>query len=268
MRKSFHGKWLKNEDGSLLGIDLGADYCAEHEQGIAALNAILGLGEGSSSSCLGIEKRKISKLNPDQASFIDSKNKKNGFTSLVVGWMLKPATKKTDLPDEVKPYRGKKEVTELSCAWSEKDFAIYTESDDGRKNLRELNQALRVKNAALWVGGSGPFQNGGLCIIIVDRVSEENLKTLVKSDQDLIDLEIADESVQMQTQLKSKLKSSGKSYFALVPHWKKEHLTEYSIVYWLNPFDQGKSNFGYFTVEQLLEWSNNTGPVVKVKLET
>jgi hypothetical protein len=31
MRRGNEGQFLQNEDGSLLGINLGADFCAEHE---------------------------------------------------------------------------------------------------------------------------------------------------------------------------------------------------------------------------------------------
>jgi hypothetical protein len=269
MRKSFNCEWLKNEDGTLVGINLGADYCAEHEHGIAALKTILGVNDSPKSEVLGIERRRITNINLEQMTFLDSKNKTKGFSALVFGWFLKRPESKTDLPSEIKPYRGNKKPIELSCGWSDRDLGIYTDTKEGRDNLRVLVDALKHKDIAIWTGGAGPFQNAGLCLAIISKVSDSNKEVMRSADEDAQKLEQERVKLETETGLLDKIKASGKSYFALSPAWataikstaRVQLKTNYSLIYWLNPWDQKNNNYGYYTVEELMEWADNKGPI-------
>jgi len=35
------------------------------------------------------------------------------------------------------------------------------------------------------------------------------------------------------------------------------------VIFWLNPVDGRRNNHGYFTVEELAQWTQGTGPVPK-----
>jgi hypothetical protein len=53
---------------------------------------------------------------------------------------------------------------------------------------------------------------------------------------------------------------------ALRPSWvsdKKEANTIYDVHYWLNPSDQNNDNYGWYTVEDLMLWAVNNGPIPK-----
>ena len=52
MRRAFRGNLVKCED-VLYGVDLGADYCAEHEWGIDRLNKSFGIN----TEDVGVNKR-------------------------------------------------------------------------------------------------------------------------------------------------------------------------------------------------------------------
>ena len=274
MRKSFNCEWLKNSDGTLVGINLGSDHCAEHEQDVPTLKSLLGVNDSPKSSVLGIERRRITQLNLDQMTFLDSKNKKTGFSALVFGRDLNRPKTKTDLPEGIKPYRGKKEPTPLSCAWSERDFGVYTDTPDGRDYLRILVAAIQNKEVAIWTGGSVPFSSGGLCIAIIAKASEENKEVMRSCDEDVQNVEKAREELEAEVQLSVTLKEAGKNYMALSPFWstkikstsRGELTTKHKLIFWLNPWDQKRNNHGYYTVEELLEWANNRGPIPIVEV--
>jgi hypothetical protein len=66
--------------------------------------------------------------------------------------------------------------------------------------------------------------------------------------------------------LEKKLREAGKKWFALSPRWATEkHNTEHSVVFWLNPMEQRTNNSGLYTVEELLLWAENKGPIVRSK---
>ncbi len=62
-----------------------------------------------------------------------------------------------------------------------------------------------------------------------------------------------------------------KGYYALQPMWASkikstkdgEIKTQYPVVFFLNPINQNECNFGWFTVEQLLDWIDGKGPIPK-----
>lgn len=275
MRKSFNGEWLKNENGQFVGVNLGADYCSEHEQGIAELKSIFGIEDNDSNLVMGIERRKVLIFTAEDLNILDSKNKKTGFTYLGVKQKFQKVESKKDISTEVKHYRGKKDVTMLSCAWSEDGFAIYSETKEGRQNLRELAAAFKSKDVSIWTGGGGPFKNAGLCIAIPSLVAEEDKRTMYSSDLDQHEIVLAAEEIESQVQLLKTIKGSQKSFYSLSPKWassiqstaRGEIKTKYRLIYWLNPMDQKNNNYGYYTVEELLEWADNKGPIPIQKLE-
>ena len=77
MRRGYNSELIKDEQGQLLGFNLGADYCAEHEWGIDKIKRCFGIDVDSgerpfanwwekillvtTKSALGIDKRLITK---------------------------------------------------------------------------------------------------------------------------------------------------------------------------------------------------------------
>ena len=60
MRRTYNSQFIFNEDGTFVGLNLGADYCAEHEWGIRDLEDTFGINR----NLVGIKSRTIQKL-PD-----------------------------------------------------------------------------------------------------------------------------------------------------------------------------------------------------------
>lgn len=54
-------------------------------------------------------------------------------------------------------------------------------------------------------------------------------------------------------------------YYALSPSWnfnKKDFVTKYNVIYWLNPQNQQDISFGWFTVEDLEDWIQGKGKIL------
>jgi hypothetical protein len=61
------------------------------------------------------------------------------------------------------------------------------------------------------------------------------------------------------TGIREYLEAKGKKFFALTPTWKDDQKKE--IVFWLNPVGH-LYNFGWFTVQDLVEWGKEEGRVI------
>jgi len=60
------------------------------------------------------------------------------------------------------------------------------------------------------------------------------------------------------------LKSAGRSWFALRAAWiRDKSASKHPVWFWLNPQEQDRYEAGWFTVEDLLQWTENKGPVLK-----
>ena len=62
------------------------------------------------------------------------------------------------------------------------------------------------------------------------------------------------------TGIEEVLKAAGKKWYALSPGWRdkrKQH-----VDFFLNPCEQERYDFGWFTVEELRQWARDEGPVL------
>lgn len=278
MRAGMKPEWLKI-DGKLIGVNLGADYCAEHEWGIGALKGLFGIDGATPRSSrekpkftkpAGLPRRMISKH--DCVRFYQ-----HGKKAVLLGmsaWRLeqfdeaiakhgKAKALKDNLPQDLTPWQG----VEFRTAWSDDDFGIYGEGEHV-EHMAELAKAFLTNNIALWIGGVQfpPFENGGLVIAIADRAPAEGMKLLEEGDLDQERLAAAS----AKTGIIERLKKAGKGYFACSPKWfdgfkpmGEVKKTAHPVIYWLNPMEQDENNFGWFTVEDLDQWIQGTGPIPK-----
>lgn len=264
MRHALDTAWLHSKDNKFLGINLGADFCAEHEWGIKGLKSKFGITEDI--SVYGIDKRKIDKV-PDDLYFLEEEKKSILITKDF--WRGKPEVltieelKNSELRD-----------AELSAAWDENSFGIYVNKKQNQKYLERIYKAFQNKDIAIWLGGRGIFANNGLCFGILSEIknhAKEGVQVMYDADENLHKLQVASDEtgiIQKIDEFNNVTKKGffGKcGYFALSPVWKHGHKvnTKYPVVYWLNPQAQDKNNYGYFSVEQLEEWMEGKGPIPK-----
>lgn len=286
MRRGHNNSWLKDEKGNLVALNLGADYTAEHEWGIKGIRSAFGLLEDE--TVFGVERRRITQI-PGTRNWrgIDEHTllydefgpKKRPEAALIFekwgGDKLMEALKKPtgdnryvaqeiSLPKWDEKLAAKNDSTYyyLSTSWSEDDFGIHVRGEENVAKLHRLYDALLDKDLAIWLGGGHVFQNAGLVLGIVSAIPEENLKTMREADENAAKLKLASK----ETGIEAFLQSKGKTWYALSPRWifeDRKSKSAFPVMYWLNPTEQQKYESNYFTVEELKQWAEETGPVIK-----
>lgn len=249
MRQSYKNEILIN-DSKLIGINLGADYCAEHEWGIKRTHSSFGID----TSKFGLEKRKVTKT-PSNLSWLENSKirsfskKKKVWSGIYFGY--KEVGEQPFIPASA---YGEEDLLTL---WSDGEFCILASTPEKTAQLKEIYDAFASNDIAIWLGGGGVFQNSGLCIAIASHLSKEITDNWHKADVEHEQL-LADVK---DTGIEVKLKAAKKGYFALSPRRDSDG----SLIFWLNPMEQDKNNAGWFKVSQLEEWINDQGPIPKKK---
>jgi hypothetical protein len=277
MRRGHKNGWLETEDKQMVGINLGADYCAEHEWGTSDLRETLGVSDDK--NVMGIERYRIS--NPKvEHIFLREENKNNAaLICIPYAWEMKNwAAQKFDKLGHGELHIFDKE--ELATAWSGSDFGIRVKRPMNIKRLKRLHNAILNKEAAIWLGGGGVFQNAGLCIAIIDMVPENLKKQMYDAHVDRKKLEDASDATGIKKKIdainnahREKYKDNFSvayhtpcGYMALSPAWIRDDQkgnSKYSVMYWLNPREQQKNHYGWFTVEELEQWMEGKGPIIE-----
>jgi len=257
MRSGYQNGFVMDGD-RFIGINLGADFCAEHEWGIKQLRDTFSIvsEDESGKPLLGIERRRIRRV-PEYLRFFDYRSKYKLFCLIYEPGYRYAAERLGPLyvPDDV----HYNEKDDLGTAWDEGSFGIVTRQG---KFLKELHDAIITLDALIFLGGRGVFQNAGLHILIASRIPADMAQQAYDLDWDSQRLKEAD----MATGIREVLKEAKKTFFALSPHWISDDMksqSKYPVVYWLNPMQQSEHNFGWYTVEDLMLWAKDQGPVIK-----
>ena len=247
------------------GVALGFDFAAEHEGGIAQLRGKFGID----ASLIGVGARTITRL-PAKFGYheapavsligIDNNWEDHANDSRYTQFMRQRCTEGESLARI--PVCG---------TWSNIGFlaAILRNKTDFPQ---ELYQAFLRHDIVIWqVGRRGPFDGSGLCIGIRSLLPESVARLWWTGDVNRICLQGAAD----QTGIAERLRTAGRGWFALSPKWSQELVsiyrgqvkTRYPVVFYLNPHEQHRYNSGWFTVEELDQWAEGTGPVMKVAPE-
>lgn len=255
-----------------IGINLGAEHCAEHEWGIDGIQRAFGIPHfgkqpfqkqppliGLPKPPFGIERRQITAL-PEMLTLTDQTVSTGGRRSNNLFFRcLRSSYRQDSRVEDLFP--GLVEGGELGTAWCEDQFMIVMPKTDKADYLQELWDAFARKDIVIGTFGGNVFANSNLVIGIASRIPKSYAKHMYDVDIDHYNLLIAAE----KTGIQAKLESAGKEYYALSPHWARDHKgvkTSYDVVFWLNPMDQDRYDAGYFTVENLEAWMANKGPIV------
>ena len=79
MRQSYGGNIIYNKNNEFVGVNLGADFCAEHEWGIQRMCTRLGVANNSIT--VGVDRRKITKGESVDGGQVTIKKKKYFYIS-------------------------------------------------------------------------------------------------------------------------------------------------------------------------------------------
>ena len=249
MRTTYNGDIIQSENGDFVGFSLGADYCAEHERGIGVMNEAFGIP--SDETIFGLEKRTIT-IVPEGLYYTKGEKKKKMHYALVYKRPWRNSIGEM-------PSFGLLGDRPLGTAWSNEEFAIVVDRRY-KKELELLHNAFLEKDVAIGLGGGGVFSNAGLSICIASRFPKGAAKQLEDGDKAYYQLQ----QDARNTGIYEFLNDKGKKYFALSP--KYFYIGARTILkFFLNPYDQDRYNHGWFTVEELQEWAEEKGPIIKKK---
>lgn len=265
--------WVLDDHQNLIGMFLPADYCAEHEWGIDKLERSFGINKPPiTKPPFGIDRRKTTRV-PNDFIYNEKRNKLIEAV-MTVGWnnyrMSKEDLEKNifhNLPPELNRNYDNREVR---SAWDNKSFGVRVKGIKNVRKLRKIMRAIHENNIVVFIGGTGPFNNGGLCIGIATNIPKVIKDQWIKFDADNANLYLEHERIGIEKKILSNIKCrlGGKPYFALIPVWitddsKYSSKSKYEVIYWLNPCDQEYNNVGWFTVENLEQWIEGKGPIPK-----
>lgn len=257
MRRAYNSSIWRAEDGTIIALNLGADYCAEHEWGIGGILNRFGVNRDR----LGIEGRRITK-GGDSIITTDGKvdewtktkkTKKLAKQLYGISFAL-PYSSGNDFSWLMKGAFWEPEKTEMLAFWSESRFLALLEN---KTDVDVCVEAFLNNDIAFWIGGGGPFQNGGLCIAIVSRLPEDFKQSMLEADEDNIALKKAAE----KTGIEKILAEAGRKYYALSPRWADAEKKE--VKFWLNPQEQDRYEYGWYSVDELKQWAKGEGPIMK-----
>jgi hypothetical protein len=252
MRRAYKSEiWESN--GEFVGINLGSDFVAEHEWGIKAIKESFNMSENE--AILGIAKRMIFDV-PKNLIYRDiAINKKKYYVLILIGYYNYEKLLQTPienwLPGDLKPC----DDSDLVCAWSERSFGILV-SDKYKNQLEILYKAFQDKDIVIGIGGDNVFKNGGLKLAIASKLPKEIVDEVYNSDLDIFNLKMTVK----ETGIYDILKKAKKRYLSLFPKWKDESKKE--VIFWLNPTHQHLYNYGWYTVQDLIEWADNKGKII------
>ena len=265
-----HSEILFWED-EFVGVNLGWDFCSEHEWGIKSLYANFGIDNKLRKDNLGFINRKITRC-PKDLHLLENKDE----TILV--YQSSYSSSKLDFErfkTQILRENYGWEERGIACGWSERDFGILATGKENRKYLRSLYSSFKDNNIVIFLSGdANPFSNSGLKIVMFDKIPEDALKMAIEADEDSLSLQEASDKTEIIQRLDEVQKNSNSiylkkcGYFACSPRWandKEKEDTKYPVVYWLNPQDQKNNSAGWFTVEELEKWIEGKGPIIKEK---
>lgn len=275
MRRSMLDRsWLTNQQGAFAGIALGHDFCAEHECSVRDLSRGFGLPEKAIR--IGVEERTVQAVPrylvfKEYAAKPRDKRRKAIPAALLIGDTCPPFSWQNDqvsvadllrcneLGFDADPGdRWHTADSDLACAWDSSSFGIHVRGKANIDKLKTLYEGLLAKTVAMASPGAFGFKRTGLSFVLVDQLEDDVKQTIRNRDlaaQRLEDAVIA-------SGIRERLKAAGKHWYGLSADWFDREKEE-RLMFFLNPQEQSRYNFGWYTLEDLEAWAQNTGPVVK-----
>ena len=264
MKRAINSEFFTTNKGKKVGVFTGADFCAEHEWGIAQLRRFLGMDDNA----IGVEACRIKEAKNVHLQ-IDG-----NFAYLVLGRYaadrLEGGWREKEGFQSAKAFAKGKCCNEnnLYCEWDEESVLVLVYSQDNIKVLKRIYDAIKNKDGFLGTSRQLPaFNNGGLILVGIWDLSRKQVEKMREEDLDRTQLKEASAATGIEEFLKKTWVGLeiGCRWFSLRPRWvskNEKQYTKFPVIYWLNPQDQENNRAGWFTVEDLREWAEGRGKVV------
>lgn len=275
MRRGHDSSWMEDDNKQMIAINLGADFTAEHEWGIKELHQTLGVTDDE--NVMGMERYRIRKPKMDNIVLIEENKNNAALICLQYQSDMKYlAGQKFD-----KMFHGELNFhgdEELATAWDGKTFGVRVNRPVNIKRIKRLYDAINNKEAAIWLGGGHVFRNAGLVIGLINSIPEHLKQQMYEAHVDTKKLYDASDKTGIKIKIDAINEAHTKkykgdvntlwrtpcAYYSLRPGWiSDKSKSAYPVWYWLNPREQEKNQSGWFTVEQLEQWTKGEGPVSK-----
>lgn len=294
MKNSSKTILLQEENGPVFAVLLAGDYTAEHEHGIRRLAAHLTLRDSGQ----GIKSRTMTQGLPD-----DEKHVVHLKGIVREEYLYDPESRRTSRKTKTKAdllYCGRgmewrvmrdDYVKHLTCGrfqrdeeaasqWADDSFAITAYEDRAKAFLADLKAALLAGDVAAWIGGGSknPFDRGGLVIAIASRVPEHLAESMLEADLEAVRLEKAAKATGIEERIAaahggdrmySDFSCSVSPSFIDEGFTRRDDgkplatMTKHPVMFFLNPLKRKKFQSGWYTVEELDQWIEGKGPVLK-----
>ena len=275
MRRAYYDVgFMVQDDGTVVGISLGYDRCAEHEWGIRDIQSALGVNIPEVP--IGIEDRRASRM-PASLKFgrytakpRDKRRKGYPAAYLILDQGWSPVDIESN-PAEALSRMDVQFVGQMTdkdhdpkwdcvCAWSSDSFVVNVRGEENIARLEELFNAFKACDISMAVPWARSFFRGGLAFVITSRVPEEEREVI--RARDLAHKKLYDAA--KATGIYETLEAAGKGFYALSPDWMDREVQE-EVMFYLNPREQSKYEGGWFTLEELQAWAKDQGPILKHK---
>lgn len=248
---------LVSKEGEIVALSLGGDHCAEHECGVSGIKRILNI-PGVSLGCVGLKARTGVKGDSEQIALIENSDV---IALFVDSYAPKYTLAKDGLPYDLLGVDPAKEPKGFVGAWDEDSFGVLvskTKAPLVANFLRVLHTRLLEGGVAIMNLKSGAFAAVGLVLVLADHVPETDKEALAKADREKLEFaQILEESG-----IHDLLREAGKDWYSLSRCCRGE---DGVLRVWLNPAEQRKYNFGWFTIDELREWAEGKGPIVRTE---
>jgi len=247
MRQGLRKSGLLFHEGVFFGMCLGADFCAEHENGITDLKNSFGIIESNKPN--GIANLKITQVPKDKISF---------FSKGQSSYLLYPQfAMENDF--EAKFHRHPHDLVlargEMAGAWSDKDFGIHVKGKLNKTYLQEIYDALLKGDIAFGFTSKMPvFDNAGLCLFIVSKFPKVHNDSLIAQQEEKKSLQEAADKTGLIAYLDSKGKGHYKGYYSCIP--KRDEKSADGLKWWFNSYDQKEDGYGHFYTQELKDWAD------------
>ena len=263
MKKAYHyTSWRINDDDQFCGVNFGYDFAAEHESGISGIRTSFGIKTYNGNTTINSIKKMFGALKPAfgiEARIIKEKpasftiKQKGDFCCIYYSSSFLTDTVFEDGIKSLSWEMSKANGKDLVCYWGENSFMLITTN---QANFQELKKAFNNLTIAIFTAGKD-----GLVLALSEKLDAKTKSDLMSSDYNAWELKKEAENLGIEEAL---IKAK-KEYHALRPAWKDDKKTV--VHFWLNPYDQQKYNHGWYSVEELKDWINEKGPIIKT-LET
>lgn len=252
MRRAFNDTAIITDDNEkIMGVNLGFDFCAEHEFGIKRLYQDFGMKREEE---LGYE----SVRNTIAPKGLFFQLKKSSAALIYQRFANSPK----DLEDVLRYtlYLPSGDETGIACAWSGESFGLNVPNI--YKNVpKMLYEAFLEKNGIIILGGNkNPFARGGLMLLDYALISEKWKEEARKSDSEYREEQRKFRQIENESGIFELMKKSGKEFYYLSIGRLDE---KGQPLWWLNPSEQQKYESGWYHTEELKQWAEDKGPVVE-----